>query len=327
MKRYLALGSALLAVGLGLAACGGDETGGADGENLKVAMVLPGPISDGAWNAAAYQGLKDVETQYGAEIAYTDSVVRADQESVIRGYAEKGFNVIFAHGDEFSDPVAAVASDFPDTKFVVTLGASSGENVRSVAYRANQAGFMQGVVAGMLTESNKIGFVGGLEIPSLQEQLFGISEGAKSVNPDAEVLSVYTGSFIDVGKGKEAALSLISQGVDVLTAVADGGNVGTIQAAEENGAKYVGWPLDQRSLGPETVAVSILFDIPGYIEKTVASVVDGAFKGENVALGVAEGVLVYGPFSDWVPQEIQDKAKETQDGLASGDVVAPEYTP
>jgi basic membrane protein A len=290
-------------------------------------MVLPGPISDGAWNAAAYEGLQAVESELGAEIAYSDAVVRADHESTIRGYAEQGYDLIFAHGAEFTEPVSAVAPDFPETKFVVTFGFEPAANVRGVSYKANEAGYMQGVVAGMLTESDEVGFVGGLEIPSLQAHLFGIEEGVKSVNPAAEVTAVYTGSFVDVALGEEAALSLISQGVDQLTAVANGGNVGTIQAAEESGAKFVGWPLDQVELSPETVAVSVLFDVPGYILEESRAVLEDNFEGELVAIGVAEGALSYGPFSDWVPQDVQDAASQVQDGLASGSLEIPEFTP
>jgi basic membrane lipoprotein Med (substrate-binding protein (PBP1-ABC) superfamily) len=115
--------------------------------------------------------------------------------------------------------------------------------------------------------------------------------------------------------------------VHQITAVANGGNVGTIKAAEESGAKFVGRPLDQVELSPETVAVSVLFDVPGYILEESRAVLEVIFEGELVAIGVAEGALSYGPFSDWVPQDVQDAASQVQDGLASGSLEIPEFTP
>lgn len=323
---------ALTAAGLLLlAACGGEpsEDGAAGpqdrGEAMRVAMILAGPVNDGGWNAAHYEGLTNAERESGIEVAYTENAQRPDFESTMKNYARGGYDLVIGNGAEFSEPMMAVAPDFPDTKFVAVFGYGEGGNVGSYVPAGNEIGYLQGVVAGQLTDSNVIGWIGGIEIPSLQEMLAGLGDGVESVNPGAQIVTTYTGNFIDVNAGREAALSLVSQKADVLLAVANGGNVGATQAADEKGAKFVGWPLEMASLAPDAVAVSVVFDIPGVVERIIDEVRDGSFAPEIVRLGVAEGVLAYGEWSDWVPPDVKDKATEVFTAIKDGSLTVPEH--
>jgi basic membrane protein A len=323
------LGVVILA-GLLVAACGGGGSAGSGStstaaEPFKVAMVLSGPINDGGWNAAHYQGLQAVEKDLGAEVAYTDNAQRPDFESILRNYGRQGYDLVIGNGAEYSDPIMAVAKEFPDTKFVAIFGYAQGGNVASYVPKGNEIGYLQGVVAGQLTTSNVIGWVGGIEIPSLKEMLAGVEDGVRAVNPAAKVVTTYTGNFIDVAAGREAGLSLISQGADVLLAVADGGNVGVTQAAKEKGVKFVGWPLEMQALAPDSVAVSVLFDIPKMVGGIATAVKDNTFKPEIIRLGVSDGILSYGQFSPWVPAEVRAKAEQTFEGIKSGSLKIPDH--
>lgn len=301
----------------------GSQTASTD-DTFRIAMILSGPINDGGWNAAHYQGLQNVESE-GAEVAYTENAERPDFESIMRNYGNDGYDLVIGNGAEYSDTMMEIGPEFPDTQFIAVFGYAEGDNVGSYVPKGNEIGYLQGVVAGQLTESGTVGWVGGIQIPSLDEMLAGLRDGVEAVNADAEVITTYTGNFIDVGAGREAGLALSSQGADVLLAVANGGNVGVTQAAEETGSKFVGWPLEMRDLAPEAVAVSVVFDIPGVVERIVTEVQDGTFEGNIVRIGVADGVLSYGEFSEWVPEDVVAEAEATLEGIRDGSLEIPEH--
>src|ERR1700730_11453706 len=130
-------------------------TGAATGQ-LKVAAALPGIITDKAWNQSAYEGLKMMEKQMGAQIAYTERVAQPDQAEVLSDYARRGFDVVFAHGGEFDAAGKQVAARFPTTKFVIDKGTNTGPNLADLQINHFQVAFLGGFVAGKLTKTNKI---------------------------------------------------------------------------------------------------------------------------------------------------------------------------
>ena len=163
-------------------------------EKFKVAMLLPGSISDAGWNALAYEGLVAIEKQLGAETSHAETRTPSDQEEQFRSYALDGYNIVFGHGYEFQDPAKAVAPDFPETIFITSSGGTITDNISPVNFRVEEPAYLLGMMAGMMTKTNKLGVMGGQNIPSVNSTFMAFEGGAKSVNPDVEVSWVYVGN-------------------------------------------------------------------------------------------------------------------------------------
>ena len=178
---------------------------------FKVGMLLPGSISDQGWNALAHDGLKAIETELGAEISYVESLTSADWEADFRSYAMRGYHLIFGHGYEYQEAAIAVAQDYPEIVFITSAGASGAirENVSSIVFRLEQATYLLGMLSGLMTQTDKIGMIGGQELPSGSSTFMAFEGGVKSVNPDAVVQRAYVGDWENIAKAKELALAQI----------------------------------------------------------------------------------------------------------------------
>ncbi len=330
MKRFLSVGLILvLLAALLLAGCGGskqaednkDNASAPQKDKLKVAALLPGTINDQGWNATAYRGLKLIEEKFGAEIAYTEKVAQSDMEENFRGYASQGFDIVIGHGFEFGDAAKKVAPEFPDVKFIVTSTNIHQEpNLASLNTDNYEQGFLQGVVAGLITKTGKVGAVGGMEIPPIADSLRGFEKGAKYVNQNVEVLSAFTGDFEDAAKAKETALAMIEKGADVIMADADQAGIGAIEAAKEKGVLAIGANGDQNSLAPDTVVTSGFDDLAFAMEILVNDIVNGKFEPKFYDLGVAEGAVYLAPyhsFEDKLDQAVKDKIQQIFEDMKS----------
>jgi basic membrane protein A len=297
-------------------------------DELRVAMLLDGPINDQGWNQGAYDGLAALRVKYQAEGAYSESVPRADMETVFTDYAARGYNVIVAHGYEFSDAAARVAEQYPDTIFIVTHGTSgiAGGNVATIQYEEEQLGFLLGVVGGHMTEANKLAAIGGYEIPSISIPFQAFELGAKEVNPDVEVTISWIDSWTDIAKMKEAASAAIANGADVVLPVASGASAGGLDAAAEADVWAIGYSGDQYVFAPEVTLTSGIVDTALSIELVVDKIVDGTFEPTDYWFGFEEGVLRLAPYhntEDDVPQEVKDDIAEWTRKIIEGEFEVP----
>ena len=294
-------------------------------EDLKVALLLDGPVNDGGWNQGAYDGLVRVEEKYGVETAYTESVPRADMETVFSDYAARGFNVVMAHGFEFSDAAVAAAESNPNTIFIVThgMGGMSGGNVATIQYEEEQISFALGVAAGLVSETGKLACTGGYEIPAIAIPFEAFSLGVKEVNPDAEVSISWLETWSDIAKMKEAATAAISGGVDVVMPVAVGANPGGFSAVEEADVWTVGYSGDAAAFAPDNTITSAIIDTGMSIELVVDEIVAGTFEPTDYWYGIADGVLYFADFDDSVSQDVVDTVNEWMDKIESGEFEVP----
>ncbi len=288
---------------------------------LKAALLLSGPINDGGWNTDAYNGLMKLKEK-GYETAYTENVTQADQESILRDYAKKGFNLIIGHGFEYGDALTAVAKDFSDVRFLQIGGASTnGTNLASGEFRLGQLSYILAGVAARTTKSNKIGFVGAQEIPTIQAEVDTIKEQAPKVNPAVSVTVAYTGSWVDINKGKEAALAQINTGVDVIIGIGDACDAGAIQACQEKGIKFIGWSGDLNTLAPDIVLTSGVQSVSTIIDGVGQNILEGKFVAEHKVYGVEEGIEFLGTFSPTVDAAVKEQALKDQEDIKSGTLV------
>jgi basic membrane protein A len=184
---------------------------------LRVAMVLPGPINDNDWNTVGYSGLQAAAEALGVEVAYVENVTDADAERVLRDFASRGYNLIFAHSFSFGDAALSVAEDFPDTYFMAGTAQELAPNLGTYSNPDYQGAYLAGMLAAGISDSGVIGWVGGMPAPNMLANLHAYEAGAAEVDPDAEVLFTFIGSWFDPPKAKEAALAQVEQGADVLT--------------------------------------------------------------------------------------------------------------
>lgn len=298
----------------------------AEGETLKVALCVTGAVNDMGWCQSAYDGLKLLEEKYGAEIAYTENIQAADMVAAFTDYAANGYDIVIGHGFQFGDPALEVGAQYPDTKFICVEADVSSDNVASYVMKYEEGGYIEGILAAHMTKSNKIGFIGPIEGASLIKIMNGFEDGAKSVNPDIEVQTAWTGSFTDTALAKEAAQAMIDGGVDFIAHDANECGNGAIAAAQEAGIYATGDSYDQHELAPETVLTSSMYNVPVLIEAAYNDIANGEFKGEVKYLGMAEGVVEMAPYYDMesvIPEDVRKEIAELIEQIKSGEFVVP----
>ncbi|ATW28434.1 hypothetical protein DCMF_07425 [Candidatus Formimonas warabiya] len=293
-----------------------------DAKTLKVAMLMSGPISDGGYNASAYQGLMDSKKELGIEVAYSESVPLAEYEAAFRDYAMQGYDIVIGHGFEFQDGALKVAKEFPDVKFLVVSGNQGQEpNMASINLKTEETGYLMGALAGMMTKSNKIGAVGGAPVPPIVAPIEAFKQGARLVNPEVEILDSYIGSWDDVDKAKETAIAMINKGADIVMPIASMAGVGVIKGAQEKGAYALGYSADQNDIAPGTVLSSGILSIPDAIRLTLKDIKDGKFKAGVINYGLKDGVLKIAPYHEaekLVPKDVQDKMEQIEQDIING---------
>lgn len=318
----------LFAIGCLLTGCADTNTK----EEFKVAMLLPASKTDAGWNALAYEGLLAIEEELGAKIMDVESRTSTEQEQHFRYYAEKGFDLIFGHGYEFQGPAKAVASDFPDTIFITSSGGTRTDNISPANFRVEQPAYLLGIIAGMMTKGNKLGALGGDEIPSVKSTFIAFEEGAKSVNPDVDVRQVWVGNWEDAVKGKELSLALINEGVDFIFPNADAAGLGAFHAAEnaqaEGNMVYTFGANKDKSEISETTVLANAVITPKAFVKIAKLVKDGKFKPKIYTFNMLTDqaiTLVYNPkLKDKIPQEVLDKVEEVKSKILSGELEVPQ---
>lgn len=273
-------------------------------ETHKVAMILPGSITDMSWNYTSYDGLKKIEAA-GAEISYQEKVDTAQVEDSIRTYASSGYDLIYIGSNIFEEQTLAVAPDFPDTTFIIISGSTIQDNVCSFQMSDAEKGFLMGVVAGLTTENDSVGLVSSVKITPLLNAEAGFKYGVSYVNPNATVSSIITGNSSDIAAAKETAKAMITAGSDVIAANANAASSGPIEAAEESGVCCVAPGNGYESVAPTTLLTSVIMDngVPVYnmYERYLA----GDLPTTLYEYTAKDGVVYMG---DW-----QDNAKATDD--------------
>jgi basic membrane protein A len=294
--------------------------------SFKVALLTPGPISDAGWNAAAYDGLELVRKDLGAQTAMVQTQSPADFEDAMRDFAARGFTIVFAHGFEYTDTALKVGRLFPKTWFIVTSGSGSAANVASITFKIEQAAYVEGVLAGVMSKSGVVGAIGGIELPAVKLTFEGFKLGFLSVRPKGRVLVSYTGSFDDVGAAKEAALAQISQGADFMFHNADAAGLGVFQAAAQSHIYAFGANRNQNDVAPSTVLASAVTHIAKAFLRVATEVKAQRFKPGMIEYGMQDGMVevVYNPrLKAKIPADALAKAGAAEQGIITGQITLP----
>ena len=299
-------------------------------ETFRVAIIMPSTITDLAWSQAMYDGLKAVQTEMGGEaameIAYTENLFQvADAAAALRDYASEGYNLVIAHGTQFGNSLFEVAVDFPETSFAwgtaVDTGAEKGlTNVFAYEADAQEGGYVNGVIAALLSKSNVVGVVGPVEAGDAKLYIDGFVNGVKATKSDAQVNISYTGSFGDTALAAEAANTHIAAGADVLTGSAQQ-VVGAVGVAKDAGVLWFGTQSDQTSLAPDVVVASQIYDWTGTLNDMIAKIQSGELGGTAYSLTLDNGGLkiVYND-AVTVPDDVKAAADAAIQGIIDGSI-------
>ncbi len=318
-------GLSLVAGTLVLSACGKKEEpkpapkAEAKAEPLKAAWIYVGPVGDAGWSFAHDLGRKAVEAKFGDGVKTTivEKVPEgADAERVIRDLAQQGNKIIFATSFGYMDAMLKVAGEFPDVKFEHATGYKTAPNMRIYDASFYQDTYMAGVIAGKMTKTNTLGFVGSFPIPEVLRNINAFTLGAQSVNPKIKTKVVWVSTWFDPPKESEAAQSLINQGADVLLQNTD--STAVLQTAEKNGKYAFGWDSDMSTFGPKAHLASAIANWGPYYIKAIEELKAGTWKTERTVWGVKEGLNDLIKINDVVPEDAKKKVETIKAGLKDG---------
>ena len=288
-------------------------------EPFKAAWIYVGPVGEAGWTYAHDVGRKAVEAEFGDKVktTFVEKVPEgADAERVIRDLATQGNKIIFATSFGFMEQMVKVASEFPDVKFEHATGYKTAPNLRIYDAKFYEDAYQAGVIAGLVTKTNTIGFVGSFPIPEVLRNINAFTLGAQSVNPKVKTKVVWVSTWFDPPKESEAAQSMINGGADVLLQNTDSSAV--LQTAEKNGKFAFGWDSDMSTVAPKAHLASCVVIWDSYYKKAVKEAMDGSWKTERTVWGVKEGQNELVKIADFVPEAAKKKVEEVKAGMKAG---------
>jgi basic membrane protein A len=305
-----------------------------DTEKLKIALLTDALFSDAGWGAFGYNAAQALHTKYGHKVDFKDNVAIPDIESTLRHYADSGYDLIIAQGYEWGKPAVKVGIDYPNTKFVVFTGLSNSSNVASIYPMQQEATYLLGALAAMMTKTGTIGFIGGERYPNLINMYEGYKQGVHDINAQIKVIATYLDDWDNPAKGKKAAISQINAGADFLLHVADTSGHGVIQAAKEAGIYAFGAVSDQNKLAPDTVLTSFVLDVEKAFDQAMKMVQAGNFSGEIFKPGLelskggtGDGIMYIAPFHNLensVPDDVKHRLEQLKLQILEGTITVPE---
>lgn len=299
-------------------------------DSYRVAVILPSTINDLSWSQSLIDSLKAIQAELGEDafsFAYSENMFNVtDAAPAMRDYAEEGFNLVIAHGTQYGTTLFELAPDYPDTSFAWGTAADAGvdaglTNVFAFDPRAEQGGYVNGVIAAMLSDAKNIGIVGPIDAGDAKLYIDGFVAGVKSVDPDATLGLVFTGSFGDTALAAEAANTLTNAGADVLTGTAQQVS-GAIGVAKEKGIPWLGTQGDQSPLAPDLVMSTNLYDWSGVIKEIMALNAEGTMGGQVFQLTLENGATTM-VYNEALAPEIVEAADAAVAAIISGEVEIP----
>jgi len=297
----------------------GIAIGGNVSAETKVGFIYVGPIGDHGWSYQHNQGRLAVEKELGVETSYVESVPEgADAERVIRQLASSGHDIIFTTSFGFMNPTLKVAKQFKDVKFEHATGYKRADNLSTYAARFYEGRAVIGTIAGAMTKSNMVGYIGSFPIPEVIRGIDAFTLAMRKVNPDAVVKVVWVNSWFDPGKESDAAKTLIDQGCDIISQHTD--SPAPLQVAEKRGVYAFGQASDMIAFAPKAQLTSIVDNWDDYYIARVKAVMDGTWKSEDTWGGLKAGMVKMAPYGDAVPADVRKLADDVIQGIIDGNI-------
>ncbi len=355
MKRIVALMATAAMTATLLVGCAGSKDGGSTNDTPKgdegtksevlIGLVTDeGGINDKSFNQTAGAGVLRAKDEFGVKYSYLESKKKEEYEPNLQALIDEGSNLTFAIGYQLSDAVKNIAENNPESKLCLIDSVVEAPNVLSITFKEEEGSFLMGVIAGLTTNTNKVGFIGGKDSETIVKFETGFAAGVAAVNPEAAKGLIssdgknpgttvkYADSFEDTNKGYELAKSLYNEGCDVIYHAAGGVGLGLFQATQElrkegEDVWAIGVDMDQQVSLPEYADVilsSMMKRVDDATYDAVKAVVDGKFEGGHKVLGIAEGgVGMSDSTSKNTDAEVIEKAKEFEEKIKKGEIKVP----
>jgi len=338
----------MLIVGLVLAACGkqpeGEQPAPNNGEQpateapadaFKVAMVTDtGGVNDNSFNQSAWEGHQKMKEELGYEIAYLESTSDDQYQPNLNQLVRQENNLVWGIGFLMADDLAQIAEANPNAKFGIVDFVYTDDkgnltippNVVSVAFDEHEGSFLVGLIAGKMTKTNKVGFLGGVKFALIEKFEYGFMAGVKAANPDAEIISNYAGSFGDPAAGKGFAATMYDQGADIIYHASGGTGDGVFEEAKlRQGVWVIGVDKDQSFMGEDVTLTSMVKRVDTAVFQVSRETAEGNFPGGQVrSFGLAENGVGIAETKTHLTEEVLNLVEEYRQKVINGEIKVPQ---
>ena len=309
-KKIKLIGLSLI-LSVGAYGCAKEEV--KEDEVQKITLVLSvGGVHDESFNQGAWEGAQKASQELGVDVSYLESNSDADYEPNIETAIDQESDLVVGVGFQVGDAIKEAAKAHPEQQFVTidSTYEEGLENVRNISFDEQQAGYLTGLIAGKMTKTNVIGWIGGLDIPSCSNFYIGYEKGAKEANQDIKVMKQFTNSFTDAAKGRVVAEGMVNENADIIFMAAGGGNAGSLEVVRENNIKAIGVDMANNYLAPDHIITSALKNVGEGLKLTIKDFVDGNFTSGEVKYDLSNGGVGFEKtdlLSDEVIKFVEDK--------------------
>lgn len=312
-KKIKSLLLVTLVVGGSVVGC--DKTTDVSEDKTKVTLVLSvGGVNDQSFNQSAWEGAKEAAEELGVEVSYLESNSDADYIQNIETAVDEDADLVVGIGFQLGDAIKEAAEAYPEQSFAIIDNSYDEvpENVRCITFNEEQAGYAAGLVASKMTKTGKVGFVGGMDIPSCSNFSIGFKKAMEEVLPESKTLIQFTNSFTDAAKGRVVAEQMVKEGADIIFMATGAGNSGALEVVKENNIKAIGVDMANNYLAPDHIVTSALKNVGEGLKLTIKDFTEGNFKGGEVKYDISNGGVGFEKtdlLSDEIIKFVEDKLK------------------
>ena len=295
------------AVAVGAWGCAKNEDVKTEKETYKISLILDeGGVNDQSFNQSSWEGALRGKDKYGVEVNYIESKSESEYLANIETAIDDEADLIIGVGFKLTDTIEEASKNYPNQKFAIIDGnyEEIPSNVQSILFNEEEAGYCVGLIASKMTKTNKVGFVGGMEIPSVTGFKIGFEKALKEENPNIKLLTQYANSFTDSAKGKAIAQQMISQGTDIIFTAGGGVNQGVWEACSEANIKSIGVDMPSNQFAPNVIITSALKRVDVGVESVIKDLVDGKFEGGKVKMFDLSNQGVGYELTDHLPADV-----------------------
>ena len=328
-KKIVALSSAIIIGSMSLIGCSNKtNNAGQNNETIKVGMVADtGGINDESFNQSAWEGLQQAEKELGIEVKVIESKQASEYLGNIETLVDQGMDLVIGVGFTMAEDIKTQAENYPDVNFAIIdeTYEEIPSNVTPILFKANEAAYLTGLIAGKMTQTNEVGFIGGMDNPVVNQFEYGYTAGVVEANDKANVKVQYAGTFSDAAKGKSIANQMYANNIDTILSAAGGTGIGAIESAKEQNKYAIGVDKDQSDLAPQNVLTSALKKVNVGVLETVKAFKDGeSIGGEERVYGLKEdGVGIPESTKNLVPQDVLDYVNTMAEKVKNGEIKVP----
>lgn len=339
MKRRITALMMAAAMCMSLVACGSSNTNTTENNNtaesgsaaakdtsdLKIGLVTDvGGVNDGSFNQTAWEGMERAAEELGVTVNYLESGTDADYAPNLETFADEEYDLIISIGYMLADATRTAAEQNPDIKFAIVDDATIDlPNVTCLMFRAEQASYLAGYVAGKTTKTNNVGYVAGMANETMNQFGYGYCAGVLDANPDAKIQQFNANSFADAATGKTMANTAITNAADVIFHAAAATGLGVIEACHEAGVYAIGVDSDQSGISPDTVLTSAMKRVDNAVYDTIESLVNGTLESSVHTYDLAEGGVDIAPSQDLIADDVVAEVEEVKEKIINGEIEVP----